>query len=148
MLAGTGVGGEPMVSEALLFSVPTVAVMVTVAFTAAFAVKVTAATPEALVNAVPAEKFPAVALLTVNVTLTPLIAAAAASLTVADTVMLPGGVGMDGDPSEITIEAGTWAGVPMVMGALPLIVVVPTATLTRMVAVVFTAAPAVNIDVA
>lgn len=136
MLVGTSGGGEPMVSVALLFSVPTVAVMVTVAFTAAFAVKVSVATPEAMVTAVPEVKLPAVTSLTENVTLTPLIAAPAASLTVADTVVLPDEA-MDVAPRETTTDVGTWGGVPMVMGALPLIVVVPTVTLARRVAVVF-----------
>lgn len=135
MLTGVGGGGVPIVSEALLFSAPTVAVIVTTALTA-FAVKVTDATPEAMVTAVPAEKLPAVTSLTVNVTFAPLIAAPAASLTVADTVVLPDEA-MVAAPRATTIDVGTWGGVPIVMGALPLIVVVPTVTLARMVAVVF-----------
>jgi hypothetical protein len=97
---------------------------------------VTVATPEAMVTAVPEEKLPAVPSLTVNVTFAPLIAAPAASLTVADTVVLPDEA-MVAAPRATTIDVGIWGGVPMVMGALPLIVVVPTVTLARMVAVVF-----------
>jgi hypothetical protein len=91
-----------------------------------------------MVTAVPEEKLPAVTSLggTENVTLTPLIAAPAASLTVADTVVLPDDA-MVAAPRATTIDVGTWGGAPMVMGALPLIVVVPTVTLARMVAVVF-----------
>jgi hypothetical protein len=135
MVAAVGGGGVPMVSEALLFRVPTVAVIVTVAFTA-FAVKVSVATPEALVNAVPELKLPIVPSLTENVTFTPLMTTPTASLTVADTVVLPDEA-MVAEPRETTIDVGTWGGAPMVMGALPLTVAVPTVTLTRMVAVVF-----------
>jgi hypothetical protein len=142
MVAGTGGGGEPMISVAPLFRVPTVAVIVTVALTA-FAVKVSVATPETLVATVPPKrKLPAVTSLTVNVTFTPLMTTPAASLTVADTAVLPDET-IVAEPRVMIIEVGTWGGVPMVMEALSLIVAVPTVTLTLMVAVV-SAVVAVN----
>jgi hypothetical protein len=56
---------------------------------------------------------------------------------------------MDEEPSETTTDAGIWGGVPIVMGALPLIVPVPTVIDALMVAVEsFPAATAVNTDVA
>ena len=134
MLAGVGGGGVPMVSEAPLFSVPTVALIVTIAFTA-FAVKVSVATPKPLVTTVPEARFPAVTSLTENVTVTPLMTTPTASLTVADTVVLPDEA-MVVDPRVTMIEVGTCGGVPMTMEALPVIVPVPTVTLARMVAFV------------
>jgi hypothetical protein len=50
------------------------------------------------------------------------------------------------DPSVTMIEVGTGAGVPMVMSAVPLIVVVPVVTEARMVAVVFTALAVKTLD--
>jgi hypothetical protein len=145
MLAGVGGGGLPMVRDALLFREPTVAVMFTIESSPAgeLAVNVTVATPNASVVALAAGvKFPA----PVNVTVTPLIKTDEASRTVADTVVLPP-LTMVVVPSETTTEAGIRGGVPMVIGALPMIVLVPTVTVARMVALTSTFA-ALKVDTA
>jgi hypothetical protein len=144
MLAGVGGGGEPMVRDALLFSGATVAVIFTTVSTAV-AVKVTVATPEALVTAVGDEKFPAVTSLTEKVTVVP-ATGVAPLMTVASTVVVPL-EGMVVDPSDTTIDVGTRGGVPITIGALPMIVLAPTVTVARMVALTLTAF-AVKVDTA
>jgi hypothetical protein len=142
MLTGTGGGGEPMVNEALLLTVPAVADISTIV-SVATPLTVTEATPSALVVAVAAGvKFTAPGTLTENVTVAPLIGADNASKTVADTVVLPP-FPMADVPSDTVTVVGTWGGVPIVIGALPLIVPKPTETVARMVAVV-SGATAVN----
>jgi len=146
MVAGTGGGGAPMESDALLFRVPTVAVIVMIVFTT-LAVNVTVATPVAFVVAVVADRLPAVPLLTANVTTTPLIPPRESD-TVADTVVLPGGTGIEEDPRDTTTEVGTRGGVPITRAALPLTVPVPTCTDARMVTLeLLPAASAVKVDV-
>lgn len=137
MLAGVGAGGTPIVKDALLLKV-LVAVIFTIAFTAAFAVKVTVATPAASVVPVGDEKFPVVLSLTVNVTVKPGMPPEA-SVTVAVTVVLPGGGLMVEGASNTTTEVGMRGGVPIVIGALPLIVLAPTVTVARIVALTLTA---------
>jgi len=125
-----------MVNEALLLTVPAVADISTIV-SVATAVTVTDATPNALVVAVAAgAKFTAAGTLTANVTVAPLIGADRASRTVAETVVLPA-FGIADKPSDTVTVVGTWGGVPIEIGAPPLIVPKPTETVARMVAVVF-----------
>ena len=142
MLVGVGGRGVPMVNDALLPTVPAVALMSTIV-SVAIAVRVTVATPDGSVVAVAAGvKVTAPETLTENVTVAPLITPDAPD-TVADTVvLLP--LPMVVVPSDTTTEVGTGGGVPMVIGALPLIELVPTVMVARIVAFALIDAPAVN----
>lgn len=138
-----------MVNDALLPTMPAVALIFMIElFPAAAAVKVTVVWPSASVTAA-AVKLPAAAGALVNVTVAPGMGRLDASLTVAVTEVLPPlAIQFVVVPSDTTTVDGTCTGIPIVIGALPLIVLVPTVMLARIVAVALTAAPAVNTDVA
>ncbi len=145
MLAGVGGGGVPICSVALLFNVPTVAVIFTYVFTG-FALNLKIAAPVGFVVAVAAgENDPVAGSLTAKNTVTPLMGPAA-SVTSAVTVVLAPDAMVE-EARETRTEVGVLVGVPMVIGALPLIVVPLTVTAARMVADAFIAA-AVNVAVA
>lgn len=143
MLAGTGGGGVPTVREALLLTGLAVAVIVTIESSPAgvLAVKVAVAIPQVTPGQAPVVvtrlKLPAAAGATVNVTVAPGMGPAA-SLTVADTESLPPLL-MVGVPRDTRTDVGIRGGTPMVIGALPMIVLAPTVTVARMVALTLTA---------
>ncbi len=99
-------------------------------------VKVTVATPEALVTAVVADSDPVVKPPRLNDTDNPLIPPEASDTVAVTVAVAPLDTAMVVGFTDTAIDVGTRAGVPMVIVALPLYDVEPTVTVAIMVAVV------------